>query len=64
LIGALIVDPQAADADDEQSGANTGREWSDSVLRELGDMLRRGLSIKEIARRLKTPIANTRRICS
>jgi len=34
LIGTLILDPQAAEADDEQSEANTGREWSDAELRD------------------------------
>ena len=29
-----------------------GREWSDTELNELGDMLVRGLSIEEIAHRL------------
>lgn len=32
---------------------NTGREWSDAELNEVGDMLVRGLSIEEIARRLR-----------
>ena len=32
---------------------NTGKEWSDVELKELGDMLLRGLSIEEIARRLR-----------
>jgi hypothetical protein len=53
LIGTLIVDPQAVDAEDQQSDVNTGREWSDAELRELGDMLLRGLSIEVIARLLR-----------
>jgi hypothetical protein len=32
---------------------NTGREWSDEELNELGNMLARGLSIEEIARSLR-----------
>jgi hypothetical protein len=32
---------------------NTGREWSDAELHELGNMLVRGLSIEEIARSLR-----------
>jgi hypothetical protein len=32
---------------------NTGREWSDGELNELGNMLVRGLSIEEIARLLR-----------
>ena len=33
--------------------ADTGREWSDAELTELGNMLVRGLSIEEIARILR-----------
>jgi hypothetical protein len=33
--------------------ADTGREWSDGELKELGEMLMRGLSIEEIARLLR-----------
>jgi hypothetical protein len=33
--------------------ADAGREWSDAELTELGNMLVRGLSIEEIARRLR-----------
>jgi hypothetical protein len=32
---------------------NTGRDWSDANIKELGNMLLRGLSIEEIARRLR-----------
>ena len=53
LIGASILDPQGAGADDELPAENAGREWSDGELHELGDMLVRGLSIEEIARRLR-----------
>jgi hypothetical protein len=53
LIGTLILDPQAADAEDEPPDMDTGREWSDAELCELGDMLLRGLSIEVIARLLR-----------
>ncbi len=53
LVGTLIRDPRDAGADDELSGAEIGREWSDAELSELGDMLLRGLSIEEIARLLQ-----------
>lgn len=52
LIGALTVDPHGAEVDDEPAAA-TGREWSDQELNELGNMLLRGLSMEEIARRLR-----------
>jgi hypothetical protein len=32
---------------------NTGREWSDAEMNGLGEMLVRGVSIDEIARRLR-----------
>ena len=62
LIGTLILDPQGADSHDEPPEANTGKEWSDAELRELGNMLLRGLSIGEIARLLRrdTPKCKTR----
>ena len=47
-----MVDPQGAKVGDE-SAAETGREWSDAELNELGKMLVRGLSIEEIARSLR-----------
>ena len=50
VIGASIVDPQGAEVEDEPPAADTRREWSDPELRELGEMLVRGLSIEEIAR--------------
>jgi hypothetical protein len=53
LIGASILDPQGAEADDNPSAVNTGREWSDAELNEMGNMLVRGLSTEEIARRLR-----------
>ena len=53
LIGALISDRQAANTDEDQPAVNTGREWSDAELFELGNMLMRGLSIEEIARLLR-----------
>jgi hypothetical protein len=53
LISLSILDPRGAEADDEPAAVNTGREWSDGELNELGNMLVRGLSIEEIARRLR-----------
>ena len=53
LIGASILDPHGAEADDEPLAVNTGREWSNAELNELGDMLVRGVPIEEIARRLR-----------
>ena len=32
---------------------NTGREWSDAEMNALGEMLVRGVSMDEIARRLR-----------
>ena len=52
LIGASIFDPRGAEADDEPLAVNTGREWSDAEMNALGEMLVRGVSIEEIARRL------------
>jgi hypothetical protein len=37
----------------DRSEADAGREWSDADIKELGDMLLRGLSIQEIARLLR-----------
>jgi hypothetical protein len=51
-IGTMILDPQGADAHDEPPPVNTGGEWSDAELTELGNMLLRGLSIEEIGRLL------------
>ena len=53
LIGASILEPQGAEVEDEAPSENTGRDWSDAELNELGNMLVRGLSIEEIARRLR-----------
>ena len=33
--------------------ADTGREWSDAELKQLGELLLRGLSIEEIPRLLR-----------
>jgi hypothetical protein len=49
LIGTLISEPTEAGVDDEPSGVDTRREWSDAELNELGNMFVRGLSIEEIA---------------
>jgi hypothetical protein len=51
LIGTSIVNPHGVGADGKLT-ADTGREWSDAELKELGHMLLRGLSIEEIARLL------------
>jgi hypothetical protein len=53
LIGASILNPRGAKADDEPLAVNTGREWSDAEMNALGEMLVRGVSIEEIARRLR-----------
>src|SRR5437016_3884179 len=53
LIGASILNPRGAQADDEPLAVNTGREWSDAEINGLGEMLVRGVSIDEIARRLR-----------
>jgi hypothetical protein len=53
LIGASILDPHGAEADDEPAAVNTRREWSDAELIELGNMLVRGVPIEEIARLLR-----------
>jgi hypothetical protein len=50
LIGASILNPLGAEA--EPLAVNTGREWSDAEMNALGEMLVRGVSIDEIARRL------------
>jgi hypothetical protein len=43
LIGASILDPRGAEVDDGPAAVNTGREWLDGELNELGKMLVRGL---------------------
>jgi hypothetical protein len=53
LIGASILNPRGAEADDEPLAVNTGTEWSDAEMNALGEMLIRGVSIDEIARRLR-----------
>jgi hypothetical protein len=52
LIGTSIVNPHGVDTDGKLA-TDTGREWSNAELKELGDMLLRGLSIEEIARGLR-----------
>src|ERR1700750_2459119 len=52
LIGTSIVNPHGVGADGKLA-ADGGREWSNAELKELGDMLLRGLSIEEIARGLR-----------
>jgi DNA invertase Pin-like site-specific DNA recombinase len=53
FIGASIVDTKGAEVEDKPPSLDTGREWSDADLNELGNMLVRGLSIEEIARLLR-----------
>jgi hypothetical protein len=53
VIGASMVNPQGAEGEDEPSGVNAGREWSEAELKELGNMLLRGVPIEEIARFLR-----------
>jgi hypothetical protein len=53
LIGASIFNPRGAEAEDESLAVNTGREWSDAEMNALGEMLVRGVSMDEIARRLR-----------
>ena len=53
LIGASILNPRGAEADYESLPVNTGREWSDAEMNALGEMLVRGVSMDEIARRLR-----------
>ena len=40
LIGASILDPHGAEADDEPAAVNTRREWSGGELNELGEHAR------------------------
>ena len=53
LIGASILNPRGAKADDEPLAVNTGREWSNAEMNALGEMLVRGVSMEEIAHRLR-----------
>jgi hypothetical protein len=52
VIWASIVEPECTAGENEPPAADTGREWPDAELSELGKMLVRGLSIEEIARLL------------
>jgi hypothetical protein len=60
LIGASILDPRGGEADDEPAAVDTRGEWSDAELKELGNMLVRGLSIEEITRRLRRDLGEVR----
>jgi hypothetical protein len=60
LIGASILNPRGAEADDEPAAVDTRREWTDGELNELGNMLVRGLSIEEIARGLRRDTVEVR----
>jgi hypothetical protein len=53
LIGASILDPRGAEADDEPAAVNAGTEWSDEELNELGGMLVRSLPMEKIVRLLR-----------
>ena len=53
LIGASIFNPRGAGADDESLAVNAGSEWSDAEMNALGEMLVRGVSMDEIAHRLR-----------
>jgi hypothetical protein len=53
LIGASILDPQGAEADDAPPAVNPRRKWSDAELNELGNLLVRGVPMEEIARCLR-----------
>jgi hypothetical protein len=44
---------EMSQSDADRLEAKAGRDWSDGELNELGNMLVRGLSIEEIARRLR-----------
>ena len=53
LIGNSIAGMRMADTEDDQSAVNTAKNWSDTELIELGNMLIGGLSIAGIARLLR-----------
>ena len=53
IIGAFISCTDRDEAEGDQAAENTGKEWSDPELVELGNMLIRGLSMEEIARLLR-----------
>jgi hypothetical protein len=60
LIGNSILDPQGVEMEDEPPGVNSGKEWSDAELKQLGDRLLRGLSMEEIAHHLRRDKAEIR----
>jgi hypothetical protein len=51
---------RGGEADDEPAAVDTRGEWSDAELKELGNMLVRGLSIEEITRRLRRDLGEVR----
>src|SRR6516225_8558401 len=53
MIGRFISGTDDTKPDEDQSGVNTDRQWSDAEVTELGNMLIRSLPIEEIARRLR-----------
>jgi len=53
MIGRFISGTDDTKPDEDQSGVNTDRQWSDAEVTERGNMLIRGLPIEEIARRLR-----------
>jgi hypothetical protein len=53
VIGSSIVNPQGAEAENEQPAVNAEREWSEAELTQLGNMLVRGLPVEEIAQVLR-----------
>ena len=50
LIGSFIYGRDGPKSGDDHSHENTGKEWSNTELTELGNMLVGGLWIEEIAR--------------
>jgi len=50
LIGGFIYGRDGPKSADDHSHENTGKEWSNAEMTELGNMLVGGLSIEEIAR--------------
>jgi hypothetical protein len=67
LIGASILNPRGAEVDDEPAAVNAGNEWSDADMKELGDVLLRGLSIARLLRRdhgeVRDKVAQVGRAC-
>ena len=49
VIGGAICGTDRVEAEEDQTAENTGKEWSDPELTELGNMLVSGLSVEEIA---------------